>query len=161
MTEKKFLDQGGLSHLWDKIKSYITTNINTRVPTSRTVNGKALSSNISLNYFDVDAASSGHNHDRRYIYTEVEVFQSSNSRIVTLPTLFIGEMRLVSVNATGYNEAYVKLPAGGYYSVFGITSSNVYYTKVGKYSGGSLLVSDINDEGNASVLLLGFYMRIS
>ena len=32
------------------------------VPTSRKVNGKALSSNISLTYSDVDAASSGHSH---------------------------------------------------------------------------------------------------
>lgn len=39
----------------DKFASY--------VPTSRTVNGKALSSNISLSASDVGASASGHNHD--------------------------------------------------------------------------------------------------
>ena len=42
------------------------------VPTSRTVNGKALTANISLSASDVGAAASGHNHDDRY-YTETEI----------------------------------------------------------------------------------------
>ena len=37
------------------------------MPTSRTVNGKALTGNISLSYGDVGAASSGHNHDSSYL----------------------------------------------------------------------------------------------
>lgn len=41
------------------------------VPTSRTVNGKALSANISLTASDVGAAASSHDHDGRY-YTEAE-----------------------------------------------------------------------------------------
>lgn len=42
------------------------------VPTSRTVNGKALSENISLTASDVGAAASSHNHDDKY-YTEYEI----------------------------------------------------------------------------------------
>lgn len=41
--------------------SYTASEVDA-VPTSRTVNGKALSSNISLTYSDVNAASSGHSH---------------------------------------------------------------------------------------------------
>lgn len=41
------------------------------VPTSRTVNGKALSANISITASDVGAAASSHDHDGRY-YTEAE-----------------------------------------------------------------------------------------
>ena len=42
------------------------------VPTSRTVNGKALSGDITLAASDVGAATSSHTHDDRY-YTETEV----------------------------------------------------------------------------------------
>lgn len=151
MAEKKFLDQGGLSHLWSKIKAIIDT----KVPTSRTVNGKALSSDISLNYSDVGAASSGHNHDGRYIYSDVEYFQSSGGSTVTLPAMRIGEMRLARATATGYSEVYVKLPAGGNYTVF--TDAN----KTGKYSGGSTIAYNYEDGENVSVTFFGFYIRIS
>ena len=42
------------------------------VPTSRTVNGKALTGNISLSASDVGAAASSHTHDDRY-FTESEI----------------------------------------------------------------------------------------
>lgn len=48
----------------DKFSSY--------VPTSRTVNNKALSSNITLSAGDVGAAPASHTHDSRY-YTEGEI----------------------------------------------------------------------------------------
>lgn len=41
------------------VTSAIQTQLNGKVPTSRTVNGKVLSSNISLNYSDVGAVQSG------------------------------------------------------------------------------------------------------
>lgn len=56
----------------DGVTSNIQTQLNAKVPTSRTVNGKALSSNISLTASDVGAAASSHTHDDRY-YTESEV----------------------------------------------------------------------------------------
>ena len=43
----------------DGVTSNIQTQLNGKVPTSRTVNGKALSSNISLTYSDVGADASG------------------------------------------------------------------------------------------------------
>lgn len=50
----------------------LQTSLDAKVPTSRTINGKALSANISLSASDVGAASSSHSHDDRY-YTESEV----------------------------------------------------------------------------------------
>lgn len=44
------------------VTSAIQTQLNDKVPTSRTVNGKALSSNISLSYGDVGAAAASHSH---------------------------------------------------------------------------------------------------
>lgn len=43
----------------DGVTSNIQTQLNGKVPTSRTVNGKALSGNISLTYSDVEAAPAG------------------------------------------------------------------------------------------------------
>jgi hypothetical protein len=60
--------------LTDEQKAQARTNIGAPsadhthdyVPTSRTVNGKALSGNITLSASDVGAATSGHNHDGSY-----------------------------------------------------------------------------------------------
>ena len=43
-----------------------------KVPTTRTINGKALSANITLSASDVGAAVAGHSHDDKY-YTESEI----------------------------------------------------------------------------------------
>lgn len=51
----KYLDSAGLSYLWSKIKAKF-------VPQTRTINGKALSANISLSASDVGASSSSHTH---------------------------------------------------------------------------------------------------
>lgn len=58
-------------HITDDITD-LGTKLAAKVPTTRTVNGKALSSDISLTYSDVGASQSGHDHDGRY-YTETEV----------------------------------------------------------------------------------------
>lgn len=55
----------------DKFSSY--------VPTSRTVNNKALSSNIALSASDVGAAPTNHIHDDRY-YTESEIDTKLNAK---------------------------------------------------------------------------------
>ena len=49
------------------------------VPTSRTVNGKALSANITLSAGDVGAAPASHSHDDRY-YTESEIDTKLNAK---------------------------------------------------------------------------------
>ena len=50
------------------------------VPTSRTINGKSLSANISLSASDVGASASGHTPDDRY-YTESEIDTKLNSKV--------------------------------------------------------------------------------
>ena len=52
------------------------------VPTSRTINGNALTSNISLTYTDVSAASSGHTHS----YSDVGAASSSHTHSGYVPT---------------------------------------------------------------------------
>ena len=47
----KFLDQAGLQYLWQKLKE----KLGGYVPTSRKVNGKALSADINLSAADVSA----------------------------------------------------------------------------------------------------------
>ena len=55
----------------EKFSSYVST--------SRTVNGKALSANITLSAGDVGAASASHSHDDRY-YTESEIDTKLNAK---------------------------------------------------------------------------------
>ena len=47
----------------DGVTSNVQTQLDGKVPTSRTVNGKALSSNITLSASDVGAAASSHTHN--------------------------------------------------------------------------------------------------
>ena len=60
----------------------VNSALNGKVPTTRTVNGKALSSNITLSASDVGASESGHNHDDKY-YTEAETDTKLNSKLNT------------------------------------------------------------------------------
>ena len=48
------------------VKSSIQTQLDGKVPTSRTINGKALTGNIKLSASDVGASASDHNHDTIY-----------------------------------------------------------------------------------------------
>lgn len=52
----------------------LQSTLDAKVPTSRTINSKPLSTNIILSASDVGAASSTHSHDDRY-YTETEIDQ--------------------------------------------------------------------------------------
>jgi hypothetical protein len=59
MATKKFLGTTGLTALWTKT----TTLVGNYVPTSRKVNNKALSADITLSASDVGAAASSHTHN--------------------------------------------------------------------------------------------------
>lgn len=63
-----FLDKTGLARLWVNTVALADT----KVPTSRKINGKELTGDITLLPSDIGAAESSHNHDSRY-YTESEV----------------------------------------------------------------------------------------
>ena len=68
------------SHIISDVTNLQST-LDGKVPTSRTVNGKSLTANISLSASDVGAASSTHTHDDRY-YTETEI----DTKISTINT---------------------------------------------------------------------------
>lgn len=55
---KKYIDLTGLSYAFTKIK----TLVDSRVPNTRKVNGKALNADITLSASDVGASASGHGH---------------------------------------------------------------------------------------------------
>lgn len=79
------------------------------VPTSRTVNGKALSGNITLSASDVGAAKISYQH---------------NSTSVS--SMSVGELKLVGFSSSYDASRSVTLPSGGTYYVVGITESSDY-----------------------------------
>lgn len=76
-----------LNDNWDKIDSWaqsIKTTITRLVPTSRKINNKSLTSDITLTASDVGAAASDHNHDTRY-YTQDQIdTKMSNAGVNTV-----------------------------------------------------------------------------
>lgn len=75
----------------DGVTSNIQTQLNGKVPTSRTINGKALTGNITLSASDVGAAASSHSHSNYVALTTaqtitgVKTFNASN--------IFTGEQK--------------------------------------------------------------------
>ena len=57
----------------DGVTSNIQTQLNGKVPTSRTVNGKALSENITLSASDVGAAATSHTHQYQAVTAHMDV----------------------------------------------------------------------------------------
>ena len=61
MAKKYFTDES-LQTLVDETKAYTDSAVSSKVPTSRKVNGKALTADITLSASDVGAAASSHTH---------------------------------------------------------------------------------------------------
>ena len=55
----------------------LQSSLDAKVPTSRTINSKPLTANVTLSASDVGAAPASHSHDDRY-YTKIEVDQNFN-----------------------------------------------------------------------------------
>lgn len=94
------------------VTSSIQTQLNGKVPTSRTINGKALTGNITLSASDVGASASDHNHDTVYSklgHTHTEYATSghghtnyvdlSSAQTITAAKTFNGEQKF-------YNASY-------------------------------------------------------
>ena len=131
------------------------------VPTTRTVNGKALSGNISLTASDVGASASGHTHS----YAPIPVYKTVSSvtygstngsyySIAVLPSLSVGQIAFVKIygktnNSDHYDSAYgaIKTPSGGTYFVAPMHSSHIAYAA--SYSGNSFVHGNvrINESG--------------
>lgn len=91
---------------WSKILVDGDVNLSGYVPTSRTVNGKALSGNISLSASDVGAGAKS-----------TYYFYNNSTTSFSLPSMSVGEIKLVSLRNSSYEEISVRLPSGGTYAV--------------------------------------------
>ena len=100
------------------------------VPTSRTVNGKALSGNISLSASDVGAGAKS-----------TYYFYNNSTTSFTLPSMSVGEIKLVSLRNSSYEEISVRLPSGGTYAVI-CTDGSLSQGKT--YSGNAYIDYDNN-----------------
>ena len=82
----------------DGVTSAIQTQLDGKVPTSRTINSKALTGNISLTYSDVGAAPSSHTHDvyvNQNAFSNIKVGETTIAADTTTDTL-----ELVGTNVT-------------------------------------------------------------
>lgn len=129
MVKKKFFTSESLSTLVDEIKAYVISavsgkansshthsisnisnlqsSLDAKVSTSRTVNGKALSSNITLSASDVGAATSTHTHDgyvNQNAFSNVKVGSTTVAADTTTDTLEIAAGTGISVSGDATND---------------------------------------------------------
>lgn len=98
------------------VTSAIQTQLNNKVPTSRTINGKALSANISLTASDVGAAASGHTHNKTATATLSASKWSNKAQSVSVSGVTASNTVIVSAapgSYTKYCEASVYCSAQG------------------------------------------------
>lgn len=89
------------------------------VPITRTVNGKALSSNISLTYSDVGAAPSSHTHTQYALKHKHSVcYSEDDDSYYQMPSMQVGELMVFNYDDTEYSRE-IKAPSGGTYIVSG------------------------------------------
>lgn len=100
------------------------------VPTSRTVNGKALSGNITLSASDVGASPKP-----TYLHGKG-----------TLASMSVGEIKIIAMSGT--SSATITMPSGGQYIVGGVETSydstvetDIGYPFSGVYSGGASITT--------------------
>lgn len=98
------------------VTSAIQTQLNGKVPTSRTVNGKALSANITLSASDVGAAASGHTHNKTATATLSASKWSNKSQSVSVSGVTASNTVIVTAapgSYTKYCESSVYCSAQG------------------------------------------------
>ena len=91
----------------DGVTSNIQTQLDGKVPTSRTINGKALSADITLSASDVGAAASSHSHSsyvNQNAFSNVKVGSTTVSADTTTDTLEIAAGTGISVSGDVTND---------------------------------------------------------
>ena len=166
MAKKIFTDES-LATLVDETKSYVDSAVSTKansshthsisnvtnlqssldakVPTSRTVNGKALSSNISLSASDVGAAASSHTHSsyvNQNAFSNVKVGSTTVAADTTTDTLEIAAGTGISVAGDATNDKVT------------ITNSGVRSIATGR-TNGTISVNTNGTSANVAVKGLG------
>ena len=152
----KYLDNAGLSRMWTRIKSYLSSNYATKSALSSGLSGKANSSHTHTTSQITNLAT--------YVDGRIDSKLPSNSgpdiaikdmginqnttgaKTYTIPSMSIGDLYFCSGYANARSGSVtVKLPSGGTYLVWAPNnpSMNTYYTLPkdpysGTYSGGSV-----------------------
>ena len=119
--------------------------LDTKVPTSRTVNGKALSADITLSASDVGAAASGHTHSsyvNQNAFSNVTVGSTTIAADSTTDTLTVAGGTGISVSADATNDKVT------------ITNSGVHSIATGT-SNGTISVNTGGTSANVAVKGLG------
>lgn len=166
MAKKVFTDES-LATFVDEIKSYtdgavstkansshthsisnvtnLQSSLDAKVSTSTTVNGKALSSNITLSASDVGAATSGHTHSsyvNQNAFSNVKVGTATVAADTTTDTLEIAAGTGISVSGDATNDKVT------------ITNSGVRSIATGS-SNGTISVNTNGTSANVAVKGLG------
>ena len=166
MAKKIFTDES-LATFVDEIKSYtdsavstkansshthsisnvtnLQTSLDTKVPTSRTVNGKALSADITLSASDVGASASGHTHSsyvNQNAFSNIKVGTTTVAADTTTDTLEIAAGTGISVAGDATNDKVT------------ITNSGVRSISTGT-SNGTISVNTNGASANVAVKGLG------
>lgn len=140
---------------WSKVLVDGDVNLSGYVPTSRTVNGKALSGNISLSASDVGAVPTSRTVNGKALSGNISLsasdvgagakstyyFYNNSTTSFTLPSMSVGEIKLVSLRNSNYEEISVRLPSGGTYAVI-CTDGSLSQGKT--YSGNAYIDYDNN-----------------
>lgn len=173
MAKKIFTDES-LATLVDETKSYVDSAISTKansshthsisnvtnlqttldgkVPTSRTVNGKALSSNITLSASDVGAAASSHTHSsyvNQNAFSNVKVGSTTVSADTTTDTLELVAGSNITITPDATND---KVTIAATDTTYGAAGSSLGLVK----SGGDVTISSgtitVNDDSHNHVI---------
>lgn len=145
-----FIYNGSQYHLisidrWQNDISTLKTDLDTKVPNTRTVNGKALSSNITLSASDVGAAESGHTHSEyanQNAFSNVKVGSTTVAADTATDTLEIAAGTGISVSGDTTNDKVT------------ITNSGVRSISTGT-ANGTISVNTNGSSANVAVKGLG------
>lgn len=160
---KKYLDNAGLDHMWDKIKSYLTSNYAAKSHThtiaqitnlQTTLNGKANSSHTHTASQITDLKS----NSIRPLNT------AGTSR--ALPAINIGEMKAISASTADSSGSYITLPSGGTYLCLSVGATVNIITRFvfgGIQPGGARIgqAYQVNASTYSETSYRGFYIRLS
>lgn len=173
MAKKIFTDES-LATLVDETKSYVDSAVSTKansshthsisnvtnlqssldakVPTSRTVNGKALSSNITLSASDVGAAASSHTHSsyvNQNAFSSVKVGSTTVSADTTTDTLELVAGSNITITPDATND---KVTIAATDTTYDAAGSSLGLVK----SGGDVTISSgtitVNDDSHNHVI---------
>ena len=142
MADKKYLDNVGLGHTWDKIKAYLSGNYPTKSELTNGLAGKANSSHTHTSSQITDLKSNS--------IKPLSTVAGTN----ILPPINVGEMKVYQ-QISGRN---VILPSGGQYMILFISTVGMNVrNRADVLSGGTTLTADNSNYGTIS----GFYIRLS